>query len=43
MNICAVIHQNIENGPDILGNVMTFDESLFLSMTRKQSANPCIG
>jgi hypothetical protein len=29
MNICADILQNIENDPDFLGNVITYDESWF--------------
>jgi hypothetical protein len=28
MNICAEILQNIENDPNILGNVITCDESV---------------
>jgi hypothetical protein len=26
MNLCAGIHQNTENDPDFLGNVITCDE-----------------
>jgi len=29
MNICADILQNIENNPDFLENVITYDESWF--------------
>jgi len=43
MSICADIHQNTENNPNFLQNLITCDESCFFNTTQKVSANPCTG